>query len=114
MRSKGVPPTTLSVTPTLGITDACTCLSLDSSAVKAGGPLAEGRSRANPVSQVPSGLSVRCQQERSQMRNKEIAIGMIKARLLEAAQAQRVEDLGKIRGEMIAAEWGTQIRSCEC
>lgn len=48
------------------------------------------------------------------MRNKEIAIGMIKARLLEAAQAQRVEDLGKIRGEMIAAEWGTQIRSCEC
>ena len=42
------------------------------------------------VKHLPSGLTVRCQQERSQMRNKEIAVGMIKARLLEAQQAQRV------------------------
>ena len=35
------------------------------------------------VKHVPSGLTVRCQQERSQMRNRELAIGLLKARLLE-------------------------------
>ena len=63
------------------------------------------------VKHLPSGLNVRCQQERSQARNKEIAIGMIKARLMEAAQEQRVVELAQIRGDAIAAEWGTQIRS---
>lgn len=63
------------------------------------------------VKHLPSGLNVRCQQERSQARNKEIAIGMIKARLLEAQEAQRVVELAQIRGDAIAAEWGTQIRS---
>ena len=62
------------------------------------------------VKHLPSGLNVRCQQERSQMRNKEIAIGMIKARLLEAQQAQRVEELAQIRGDAIAAEWGRVCR----
>ena len=63
------------------------------------------------VKHLPSGLNVRCQQERSQIRNKEIAIGMIKARLLEAKLAQRVEQLAEIRGDAIAAEWGTQVRN---
>ena len=45
------------------------------------------------------------------MRNKELAIDLLKARLLEAAQQQRVEELSEIRGDAIAAEWGTQIRS---
>ena len=63
------------------------------------------------IKHLPSGLTVRCQQERTQMRNKEIAIGMIKARLLEAAQAQRVQNLAEIRGDAIAAEWGQQIRN---
>ena len=48
------------------------------------------------VRHLPSGLTVRCQQERSQMRNKEIAIGMIKARLLEAQRAQRVDELAQV------------------
>lgn len=63
------------------------------------------------VRHVPTGLTVRCQQERSQAQNKEIAISLLKARLLVVAQAQRVDELAKIRGEVIAAEWGTQIRS---
>ena len=63
------------------------------------------------VKHLPSGLTVRCQQERSQMRNKELAIGLLKARLLEAALQQRVDELAEIRGDAIAAEWGQQIRS---
>ena len=63
------------------------------------------------VKHTPSGLTVRCQQERSQMRNKQLAVDLLKARLLEAAQQQRVEELAEIRGDAIAAEWGTQIRS---
>ena len=45
------------------------------------------------------------------MRNKELAIGLLKARLLEAALQQRVDELAEIRGDAIAAEWGQQIRS---
>lgn len=63
------------------------------------------------VRHLPSGLVVRCQQERSQARNREIAISMVKARMLEAMEAQRVDELAQIRGEAIAAEWGQQIRS---
>ena len=42
------------------------------------------------VRHLPSGLVVRCQQERSQARNREIAISMVKARMLEAMEAQGV------------------------
>ena len=43
------------------------------------------------------------------MRNKEVAIDLLKARLLEARQKQRVDELAQIRGDAIAAEWGQQI-----
>ena len=45
------------------------------------------------------------------MWNKEVAIDLLKARLLEARQKQRVDELAQIRGDAIAAEWGQQIRS---
>jgi peptide chain release factor 2 len=63
------------------------------------------------VRHLPSGLTVRSQTSRSQLQNKEAAIALLKARLIEARREQRVTELAAIRGDAIAAEWGTQIRS---
>ena len=60
---------------------------------------------------IPSGLTVRCQQERSQQRNKEVALALLKARLLVIRQQQRVDELAEIRGDRVEADFGTQIRS---
>ena len=63
------------------------------------------------VRHVPSGLTVRCEQERSQSRNREIALSLLKGKLLMAMQEQQVRKLAEIRGELVQASWGTQIRS---
>uniref|UniRef100_A0A7S0ITF2 Prokaryotic-type class I peptide chain release factors domain-containing protein n=1 Tax=Calcidiscus leptoporus TaxID=127549 RepID=A0A7S0ITF2_9EUKA len=60
---------------------------------------------------IPSGLAVRCEQERSQARNREMALRLLKAKLLVARREQRVHELAEIRGELVRASWGTQIRS---
>ena len=60
---------------------------------------------------VPSGLTVRCEQERSQGRNKELALQLLKAKLLVAQRQQRVAELAEIKGDLVKAEWGQQIRS---
>ena len=60
---------------------------------------------------VPSGLTVRCEQERSQGRNKELALQLLKAKLLVAQRQQRVAELAEIKGDLVRAEWGQQIRS---
>ena len=59
----------------------------------------------------PTGLVVRCQQERSQQRNKEVALALLKAKLLVIRQQQHADDIAQIRGDRIEADWGTQIRS---
>ena len=60
---------------------------------------------------VPSGLTVRCEQERSQGRNKELALQLLKAKLLVAQRQQRVAELAEIKGDLVKAERGQQIRS---
>ncbi|CAM9364139.1 unnamed protein product [Chrysoparadoxa australica] len=60
---------------------------------------------------LPSGLAVKCTQERTQAMNKELALKMLKARLLVVMQEQRAAELAEIRGDMVEASWGQQIRS---
>lgn len=63
------------------------------------------------VVHLPTGIAVRCTQERSQMQNKEKALALLKAKLLVIAQEQRTQAIAEIRGDMVDAAWGNQIRN---
>jgi peptide chain release factor 2 len=60
---------------------------------------------------LPTGIAVRCTQERSQLQNKEKALVILKAKLLIIAQEQRAKEIADIRGDMVEAAWGNQIRN---
>ncbi len=60
---------------------------------------------------LPTGIAVRCTQERSQLQNKEKALALLKAKLLVIAQEQRAQEIAEIRGDMVEAAWGNQIRN---
>ncbi len=60
---------------------------------------------------IPTGIAVRCTQERSQLQNKEKALAILKAKLLIVAQEQRAQEIAQIRGDMVEAAWGNQIRN---
>ncbi|MEB3270130.1 MAG: peptide chain release factor 2 [Synechococcus sp.] len=60
---------------------------------------------------IPTGLAVRCTQERSQLQNKEKAMALLMAKLLVIAQEQRAAEIADIRGDMVEAAWGNQIRN---
>jgi peptide chain release factor 2 len=60
---------------------------------------------------IPTGVAVRCTQERSQLQNKEKALAILKAKLLIIAQEQRAQEIAQIRGDMVEAAWGNQIRN---
>nr|WP_283755324.1 peptide chain release factor 2 [Roseofilum acuticapitatum] len=63
------------------------------------------------IAHLPTGLAVRCTQERSQLQNKEKALALLKAKLLVIAQEQRAQEIADIRGDMVEAAWGNQIRN---
>ena len=60
---------------------------------------------------MPTGIVVQCQNERSQHKNKERAIKMLKAKLYEIKEREHLERIQDIRGEMKDIGWGSQIRS---
>ena len=60
---------------------------------------------------VPTGLSVSCQNERSQQQNKDTALKILKAKLFRLQQEQQAKERLELRGEYKSAEWGNQIRS---
>ena len=63
------------------------------------------------ITHIPTGTVVTCQNERSQLRNKDLALRVLEARLLEKEVERRVEEQARLKGEHIAAGWGNQIRS---
>lgn len=63
------------------------------------------------IKHIPTGLAVRCTEERSQLQNKEKALARLKAKLLVIAQEQRAKEVAEIRGDMVEAAWGNQIRN---
>ena len=60
---------------------------------------------------LPTGIAVRCTQERSQLQNKEKAMILLKAKLLVIAKEQRAVEIADIKGDMVEAAWGNQIRN---
>lgn len=77
----------------------------------AGGQNVQKNATAIRITHLPTGLVVSCQNERSQFQNKENAMRVLRARLLELKQQEQVERLAELRGEYTKAEWGSQIRS---
>jgi peptide chain release factor 2 len=63
------------------------------------------------ITHIPTGIAVRCSQERSQLQNKEKALQLLKAKLLIIAKEQHAQRVSDIRGDMVEAAWGNQIRN---
>ncbi|MDI6814951.1 MAG: peptide chain release factor 2 [Dehalococcoidales bacterium] len=76
-----------------------------------GGQHMQKTSSAVRLTHLPTGLVATCQSERSQHQNKEIALKILQARLLELELAKRAEERARLKGKRIAAGWGNQIRS---
>jgi len=76
-----------------------------------GGQHMQKTSTAVRLTHLPTGLVVTCQSERSQHQNKEIALKILRSRLLDLELAKRAEERARLKGKRIAAGWGNQIRS---